>query len=146
MSLNKIVIMGRFVRDPELRTTASGTEVANFALAVERDYSGRDGTEKVTDFIDVTVWGKTASFVSKYFTKGKMAVAVGSLQSKKWTDKDGNSKTFWSVNAEHVYFTGNKDDFSKQSEEMSEESLPLPHPTSGDDFAQLLDDDSNLPF
>ena len=75
--LNHIVLMGRLTRDPELRYTQSGTPVASFSLAVERDFGSRDGGEKQTDFIDIVAWRQTGEFVSKYFTKGRMAVVTG---------------------------------------------------------------------
>lgn len=110
--MNNIVIMGRMVRDPELRRTNSGTPVASFTLAVDRDFSGKDGGEKETDFIDVVAWRNTAEFVGKYFTKGRMAVASGRLQMRKWTDKDGNKRTTAEVVAENVYFGDSKKDVS----------------------------------
>lgn len=106
--LNKIVIMGRLTRDPELRQTGSGTSVASFTLAVDRDYSGRDGGEKETDFIDVVAWRHTAEFVDKYFSKGDMAAVVGRLQIRSWTDKDGNKRRSAEVVADSVYFGGSK--------------------------------------
>lgn len=106
--LNKIVIMGRLTRDPELRQTGSGTSVASFTLAVDRDYSGRDGGEKETDFIDVVAWRHTAEFVSKYFAKGDAAAVVGRLQIRGWTDKDGNKRRSAEVVADSVYFGGSK--------------------------------------
>ena len=90
--LNHIVIMGRLTRDPELRRTGSGIAVASFTLAVDRDYSPRDGGERETDFIDCVAWRQTGEFVSKYFTKGRMAVVSGRLQIRSWTDKDGNKR------------------------------------------------------
>lgn len=106
--LNKIVIMGRLTHDPEMRQTGSGTSVTSFSLAVERDYSGRDGGEKQTDFIDVVAWRHTAEFVSKYFAKGDMAAVVGRLQIRDWTDKDGNKRRSAEVVADSVYFGGSK--------------------------------------
>ena len=105
--LNKIILMGRLTRDPELRTTQSGTKVAGFALAVERDYKDQSG-EKETDFIDVVAWRGTAEFVSKYFTKGRMAVVEGRLQIRDWTDKDGGKRRSAEVIAENVYFGDSK--------------------------------------
>ena len=90
--LNKIFIMGRLTRDPELRRTQNGTAVAGFALAVDRDYKNADGT-KETDFIEVVAWRSSAEFVSKYFAKGRMAVVEGRLQIRDWQDKDGNKRT-----------------------------------------------------
>ena len=106
--LNKIVIMGRLTHDPEMRQTGSGTPVTSFSLAVERDYSGRDGSERQTDFIDIVAWRSTAEFVSKYFTKGSMAAVSGRLQIRDWTDKDGNKRRSAEVVADSVYFGGSK--------------------------------------
>ena len=89
--LNRIVLMGRLTRDPELRKTQSGTAVASFSLAVDRDYKPQDG-ERETDFIDIVAWRSTAEFVSKYFTKGRMAVVEGRLQVRDWKDRDGNNR------------------------------------------------------
>jgi single-strand DNA-binding protein len=105
--LNKIVLMGRLTRDPELRRTQSGTPVASFTLAVDRDFKGQGG-EKETDFIDVVAWRNTAEFVSKYFTKGRMAVVEGRLQIRDWTDKDGNKRKAAEVIADNVYFGDSK--------------------------------------
>ena len=89
--LNRIVLMGRLTRDPELRRTQSGTAVTSFTLAVDRDFKGQNG-EKETDFIDIVAWGNTAEFLCSYFSKGRMAVAEGRLQFRDWTDKDGNKR------------------------------------------------------
>ena len=105
--LNKIFLMGRLTRDPELRRTQSGTAVTSFSLAVDRDFKSQNG-EKETDFIDCTAWRGTAEFVSSYFTKGRMAVVEGRLQVKDWTDRDGSKRRSWSVVADNVYFGDNK--------------------------------------
>lgn len=104
--LNTITIQGRLTRNPELRHTASGKPVANFALACERDFA--EGGEKVTDFIECVAWRNTAEFASKYFSKGKMAVAKGRLQIRPYTDKDGNKRTAAEVVVESLYFCGDK--------------------------------------
>ena len=122
--LNKIILMGRLTRDPELRTTQNGTKVASFALAVERDYKDQSG-EKETDFIDVVAWRSTAEFVSKYFTKGRMAVVEGRLQIRDWTDKDGGKRRSAEVVAENVYFGDSKKseaapDWTQDSEDAGE--------------------------
>ena len=102
--LNHITIMGRLVRDPELRRTGTGIAVASFTVAVDRDFSGRDGGEKETDFIDCVAWRQTGEFVSKYFTKGSMIVVSGRLQIRPWTDKEGNKRRTAEVVADNVYF------------------------------------------
>ena len=106
--LNHITIMGRLTRDPELRRTGSGVAVASFTVAVDRDFGGRDGGEKETDFIDCVAWRQTGEFVSKYFTKGRMIVVSGRLQIRSWTDKDGNKRRTAEVVADNCYFGDSK--------------------------------------
>ncbi len=108
--LNKIFLMGRLARDPELRRTQTGTPVASFRLAVDRDFKDRNTGERATDWIDVVAWRQTAEFVSRYFTKGRMAVVEGRLQIRDWTDKDGNKRTTAEVVADQVYFGDSKRD------------------------------------
>ena len=105
--LNRIDIMGRLTGDPELRRTQSGTAVASFTIAVERDYKP-EGGEKETDFFDVVAWRKTAEFVCRYFTKGRMAVIDGRLQTRKWTDKNGGNRVAVEIIADSVYFGDSK--------------------------------------
>ena len=146
--LNHIVIMGRLTRDPELRQTQTGTQVASFSLAVDRDFGPRDGGEKQTDFIDVVAWRNTAEFVSKYFAKGRMAVVSGRLQIRDWTDKEGGKRRSAEIVADNVYFGD-----SKKSDGGGDYSAPAPSygggysaPVQGSDFAELGDDDGELPF
>jgi single-strand DNA-binding protein len=106
--LNHITIMGRLTRDPELRRTGSGVAVANFTVAVDRDFSSKDGGEKETDFIDCVAWRQTGEFVSKYFTKGSMAIVSGRLQIRNYTDKDNNKRRNAEVVADSVYFGDSK--------------------------------------
>ena len=137
--LNRIVIMGRLTRDPELRHTQTGTPVASFSLAVDRDFkdkttgekatefidivawrqtaefvsrffTSRESGEKATDFIDVVAWRQTAEFVCQYFTKGRMAVVEGRLQIRDWKDKDGNNRRSAEVVADNIYFGDSKRD------------------------------------
>ena len=105
--LNRIVIMGRLTRDPELKYTQSNTAVCNFTVAVDRDYTPQ-GEQKQADFIDVVAWREKGEFVSKYFTKGRMIYVDGRLQSRKWTDQQGNNRTSWEINADQVGFCGDK--------------------------------------
>ena len=125
-------------RDPEMRRTGSGVAVTSFTLAVDRDFSGKDGGEKETDFIDFVCWRSTAEFVQKYFKKGSMAVASGRLQIRNWTDKDGNKRRSAEVVAENVYFGD-----SKKSESYTG---VITANDSAKDFAMIEDDDAQLPF
>ncbi len=106
--LNHIVLMGRLVRDPELRQTQSGVSVVSFRIAVDRDFQNRDSGEKQADFIDIVAWRNTAEFVSKYFTKGRMAVVSGRLQVREWTDREGGKRYSTEVVADNVYFGDSK--------------------------------------
>ena len=112
--LNQIVIMGRMTRDAELRRTSTGTAVASFTVAVDRDFAS-NGAEKETDFIDCVAWRQTGEFVSKYFAKGSMIVVAGRLQIRSWTDKDGNKRRNAEIVADNVYFGE-----SKRSESTTE--------------------------
>ena len=154
--LNHITIMGRLTRDPELRRTGSGVAVASFSLAVDRDFSPKDGGERETDFIDCVAWRQTGEFVSKYFTKGRMAVVSGRLQIRSWTDKEGNKRRTAEVVADNVYFGdsrrdgdggsfgGNTYGSAPAAPSFGGYSAPASAPAS--DFAMLDDDDAQLPF
>jgi single-strand DNA-binding protein len=128
--LNKIFIMGRLTKDPDLRHTQSGLAVASFTVAVDRDYSGAD---KQTDFINCVAWRKTGEFVSQYFSKGSMIIVEGSLQNRQYTDKDGNNRTVSEVIADSVYFGESK---------RQQETAPRPQAS----FEELAEDDGDLPF
>ena len=143
--LNKIIIMGRLTRDPELRRTASSTAVAGFTLAVDRDFKSQNG-EKSTDFIDVVAWRNTAEFVAKYFTKGRMAVVEGRLQFRDWKDKDGNNRRSAEVVAENVYFGDSKRDGAPAGDyaaPMGGYAAPVSTTSS---FSEIEDEDGDLPF
>ncbi|HIR32158.1 MAG TPA: single-stranded DNA-binding protein [Candidatus Faecousia faecavium] len=173
--LNHIVIMGRLTRDPELRRTGSGIAVASFSVAVDRDFGGRDGGERETDFIDCVAWRQTGEFVSKYFTKGSMIVVSGRLQIRSWTDKDGNKRRTAEVVADNVYFGDSKrssesgnntyggnayggNSYGSNGNSYSAPSYgsapatpnyggySAPAAAPASDFAMLEDDDAQLPF
>ena len=159
--LNHIVLMGRLTRDPELRYTQSQIPVATFSLAVDRDFGGRDGAERQTDFIDIVAWRSTAEFVSKYFTKGSMAAVSGRLQIRDWTDRDGNKRRSAEVVADNVYFGESKrreggdynrsGDYTRNNDRQSSYSEPQQSPyenvqRGGSTFAELDDGDGELPF
>lgn len=144
--LNHIVIMGRLTRDPELRRTQSGLAVAGFTLAVDRDYSGKDGGEKEVDFIDCVAWRNTGEFVSKYFTKGQMAVVSGRLQIRGYTDKDGQKRRVAEVVADSVYFSGKKENGAQTGQTAQEGASYAAPAAPASDFAMLEDEDGRLPF
>lgn len=140
--LNHIVIMGRLAKDPELRRTQTGTPVASFRLAVERDFKDKTSGERITDWIDVTAWSYTAEFVSRYFTKGRMAVVSGRLQTRDWTDKNGIKRTSAEIVADSVYWGDSRREGDSQS---AAEAAPAYQPQQN--FIELPDDGSgNLPF
>ena len=143
--LNHIDIMGRLTRDPELRRTNSGTPVVSFSLAVDRDFVEKDSGERQTDFIDVVAWRGTAEFVSKYFSKGRLAVVSGRLQIRDWQDKEGNKRRSAEVVADNVYFGESKRNNDGQSDSR-DDGAKRPVNVSGNDFADLDDDDGDMPF
>lgn len=145
--LNRIILMGRLTRDPELRHTQAGTPVASFSLVVDRDFKDKATGEKGTDFIDIVAWRQTAEFVSRFFTKGRMAVVEGRLQLRDWTDRDGNKRRTAEVLAEHVYFGDSKRDAEGGAESGGAYTPPPAEPGSGGaEFEELTDDDGELPF
>lgn len=149
--LNRITIMGRLVRDPELRSTNTGTPVASFTIACDRDFKNGDGG-KDTDFIDIVAWRKTAEFVTQYFSKGRMAVVEGRLQIREWKDKDGGNRRTAEIVAENIYFGDSK----RESDGVNAASNYNPsfvappgygEPAFGaNDFKEVKDDDGDLPF
>ena len=155
--LNRIILMGRLTRDPELRRTGSGTAVTSFSLAVDRDFKSQSG-EKETDFIDVVAWRSTAEFVAKYFTKGRMAVVEGRLQIRDWQDRDGNKRRSAEVIADNVYFgdsrpnggNGNSYNDGPAYSAPSAPAYTAPaggfNAPAGGDFADIDDEDGDLPF
>lgn len=136
--LNRIIIMGRLTRDPELRFTQSGVSVTSFTLAVDRDFKSKEAEGKGADFIDVVVWRQTAEFVCKYFAKGRMAVVDGRLQIREWRDKSGNKRYAPEILAENVYFADSKRDGGATSDEQPQGFQEIP-----DDGET---DDGDLPF
>ena len=137
--LNHITIMGRLTRDVELRKTGNGTSVASFTLAVDRDFG-----DKETDFIECVAWKNTADFVSKYFSKGRMAVVSGRLQIRSWTDKDGNKRKTAEVVADNVYFGDSKN--SESGNQSGYTGFVKSDAIPAQDFTLLDDDDAQLPF
>ena len=140
--LNKIIIMGRLTRDPELRRTGSGTSVTSFSLACDRDFKSQSG-DKETDFIEVVAWKNTAEFVSKYFSKGRMAVVEGRLQIRDWTDKDGGKRRSAEVVADNVYFADSK---RSESNDNQKENFNALSGRLSDDFVPISEEDGELPF
>ena len=172
--LNHIVIMGRLVRDPELRRTGSGIAVASFRVAVDRDFAPKDGGERKADFIDCVAWRQTGEFISKYFTKGRMIVVDGRLEMRDWTDKDGNKRTSAEIVVANAYFGDSKRDGdggsfggnsyggnnyggnsyggnsyggnSYGNNNYGGNTYAAPASAPASDFAMLDDDDAQLPF
>ena len=150
--LNKIILMGRLTRDPELRHTQTGTAVASFSLAVDRDFKDKATGDRTTDFIDVVAWRQTGEFVSRYFTKGRMAVVEGRLQIRDWTDKDGNKRRSAEVVADNVYFGDSKRDGAGDFGGTPAYGVPsggrsaAPMMGGQSDFAEIGEEDGELPF
>ena len=153
--LNKIFLQGRLVADPELRHTPSGVAMASLRLAVDRDFKDKETGEKKADFINVVAWRQIAEFVSKHFSKGRMAVVVGRLQMRDYTDRDGNKRTAADVVADNVYFGDSKRDVEGGGSGGSGGgsygggySAPhsAPPGSPGSHFAEPDEDDDDLPF
>lgn len=157
--LNKVFLQGRLVADPELRQTPAGVSVATFRIAVDRDFKNKETGEKETDFVTIVTWRATAEFVSRYFQKGRMAIVEGRLQMRNYTDRDGNKRTAAEVVADNVYFGDSRRDgegggFNSYSAPAygSAPSYGTPAPnygapsSAGDQFAELSEDDGELPF
>lgn len=138
--LNKIDLMGRVVRDPELRQTQSGVSVCTATLAVERDFTGADN-KRETDFIDIVMWRGTADFFAKYFRKGQMCAVSGNLQSRKYTDKNGNNRVAWEVQVSNVYFCGSKAESGGEGYSNGEPDYRKPELKPANE-----EDDGDLPF
>lgn len=149
--LNKIILQGRLVRDPEMRTTQSGKSVASFTLAVDRDFAPQ-GQQKETDFINCTAWNGTADFINRYFSKGSMATVCGSLQIQNYTDRDGNKRTSPNVNVENIYFAGDKRSEKSENSETNKsaakgKSAYPSKATPKQTFEEMEDGpDDDLPF
>lgn len=146
--LNKAVVMGRLTRNPELKHTQSGTAVVSFSLAVDRDFKDKQTGEKGVDFLDVTAWRQTAEFVSRFLSKGRLAVVEGRLQVRTWTANDGTKRKAVEIVAENVYFADSRRDSAGGGTYIPCESPPqtAPPATSTPDFQELADDDGELPF
>lgn len=136
--LNVCVLTGRLTADPELKTTDNQTYVVSFSLAVQRNYKNKDNDQYPTDFINCVAWRNTAEFIAGYFKKGSMMTVEGSLESRKFTDKDGNNRTAYEVKVNHAYFgdSGRRQDGGAQGSGQPAEFEP--------DFGS--DDDGDLPF
>lgn len=148
--LNKVILMGRFAADPELRHTQSGTPVCSFRLAVERDFKDKDTGEKASDFIDIVAWRQTAEFVAHYFTKGRLAVVDGRLQTRSYEDKNGSKRKAVEVVADSVYFGDSKKD---PASAYDENYMPPPvgrptgsEPPAGQEAMEGYSSDEELPF
>ena len=142
--LNRVIIMGRLGRDPDVRYTNSGTKVASFSLAVDRDFKDKATGERVTDWVEIVAWRQTAEFASKWFRKGQMAVVEGRLQVRDYTDREGNKRRAVEIVADSIYFCGSREQSSRPSEGNADESS-FP-PDQGGEFTEMDDDDGKLPF
>jgi len=144
--LNHIVLHGRLSRDVELRRTQSGVAVATTAIAVDRDYTDKDG-KRETDFIELVAWRQTGEHLAKYFGKGKEILVSGRLETRKWTDKEGQKRTAFEVNVDRIDFCGPKDAGGRiATEPAAPRNDSYAEPAAAGDFAALEDDDSELPF
>lgn len=154
--LNQIVIMGRLTRDPDLRYTQSQVPVASFTLAVDRDFGGREGEERQTDFLDCVAWRQIGEFVSKCFSKGSMAVVSGRLQLRDFVDRSGNKRRIPEIVVEHIYFGESKRSREEPGAGDADSSFRFSGPQDvsaadfsdvrGKSFSELYDADGELLF
>ena len=145
--LNNVSLMGRLTRDPELRHTQSGTPVASFTLACNRDFVKEGQSE--ADFIDIVAWQKSAEFASKYFRKGQLVAVQGRIQSRKWTDKDGNNRVAVEIVVERLHFAESKKNPADSAGSQNGTAAYPSNESSGSysgTFTELEDDDGELPF
>jgi len=144
--LNNVVLMGRLVADPELRTTATNVSVTSFAIAVDRAFV-KAGEERQTDFIDIVAWRQTAEFITRYFRKGSMIAIQGSIQTRMYEDKNGNKRKAVEVVASNVSFCGSKSETGTASAPRVETAAPAPSYSTSEanDFVEIQPDD-DLPF
>lgn len=144
--LNKVIIMGRLTRDPEIKKVNNDISVCSFSIACDRDIVNKQNNERETDFFDVTAWRSTADFVGKYFSKGRMIVVVGRLQRRNYTDKDGNKRSAVDIIAENVYFGDSKKDVEASDNASAPAVGYAADATQNSSFAEIDDEDANLPF
>jgi single-strand DNA-binding protein len=154
---NKAIVMGRLTADPELRQTTTGTSVTSFSIAVNRQFVSRQTGERQVDFLDIVAWRQTAEFVCRYFTKGRPILIEGSIQTRNYTDKNGQNRRAWEIIADSAHFAdarpndggggGGMPDSRPMPQEGHQQMAPAPAYASGniDDFAEI-DDDGDLPF
>lgn len=146
--LNQVAIQGRLVRDPELRRTDSGKAVTSFSVACDRDFKNSQTGEKEVDFLDCVAWGSTAETVERYFRKGQMAMVTGRLQIRQYTDKNGQKRRQAEILVNSIYFCGSKES-GTQASSGADNGYSVPAyqaPAPAANFAELEDDDAQLPF
>ena len=147
-SLNKVILIGNMVADPELKQTPNGTSVCRFRIAVQRRYAkSAEQGQQTADFLDVVAWRQSADFVSRYFKKGSPILVCGQIQSRNWEDKDGAKRYTVEILADEVSFVGNKSDDNRSDSQYTPSSYSTPAYTSnsGLNFEEVTQDD-NLPF
>ena len=146
MALNRITLMGRLTRDPEVRHTQSGMAVAGFTLAVDRDAKDKETGEKKTDFIDCVAWGGSAEFVGRHLAKGRQIAVDGRLQLRDWTDKEGNKRRSAEVVVSSVYFAEKGNAEGKEGGNNVQQRRDPWGGQQSRQFVALDDNDSDLPF
>ena len=138
--INSVVLMGRLVADPELRTTTTGKSVCTFRIAVDRSYV-RQGEQRQADFITCVAWEQTGNFISRYFTKGSMIAVAGSIQTRNYEDKNGQKRTAFEVNVREASFTGSKADSGTQAAPAAPAQAPAYQSAATNDFEEITDDE-----
>lgn len=143
--MNKAILMGRMTRDPELKTLSSNVALCNFAIAIDRRYQ-KPGEEKVADFINCVAWRQTGETISKYFRKGSKILVTGSIQTRKYDDKEGRKQTVTEVVVDEVEFVDSKRAEGGGYDAPAPTHEPPAKSAAGDGFFPAPDDDTSLPF
>jgi single-strand DNA-binding protein len=144
MSLNKVILMGNMCADPELKQTPSGNSVCSFNIGVSRNFGRLD--EKRADFFTVVAWGTKAEFICKYFKKGQAIVVVGELQTRNWTDNQGQKRYATEVVADEVSFAGNAPAGESKNNEPTQPYMPTAYSTQNNQNFEEIPSDESLPF
>lgn len=142
--MNKVIMMGRIVTDLELKSTPQGVNVCTFRIAVDRNFQ-KKGEERKSDFFNVVAWRSNAEFVSRYFSKGKPILIEGELNTRQYTDKNGNPATWYEIVADRLYFVGNKGDGSGSYSQSGDPGYGTPPPESGSYSASSAPSENNSP-
>ena len=149
-NMNKVILGGRLTQDPELKTTASGVSVVSFTVAINRNFKGKNGEAPQADFLNVTAWRQTAEFITRYFRKASSICVVGSIQTRSWTDQNGQKRFATEIVADEAYFVDAKSEMpgAKETPKEGDTYIPEAYQVTAETTPKFeeLDDGQELPF